>query len=400
MKPSITFRRPALSARAGAWLLVVMSAALTAYFAFEWFKVYSFELGCAFAVVAIGAELLKPHAVSVGFDALRRFDIVSAVGALLVAAAILAFAWVADLSFSAKVRSDSAADRVAGSEAAVDARADRARVNAELAGIKKARPVAELEALVARAPCERRVIVDMQGRRTVCVKDAALMAELGRAKRKAELEADLRTLAGKRGPKMMAADPGASAITLYARAAGAQWATGDKAADEVSVWLALVPVMVVQFGSAFGLWVAGLTGRVASNDNPLPRRSMVARVAGWARRLRRSKVAAQDVPETLVASVAGNSETERGGLVVQMPRPATRKLGLVERPRSVRQLPDDQQLVFEALDRLGGSAESVQALAREMRVHKGEASKRCAAVADLLEFTRDGRALRVTRKAS
>jgi hypothetical protein len=68
--------------------------------------------------------------------------------------------------------------------------------NNELTGIKPARPIAELEALLAAARPQCRIVVTLNRRDTVCSPPPSLVAELGRAKRRAELEGKIERAAG------------------------------------------------------------------------------------------------------------------------------------------------------------------------------------------------------------
>jgi len=88
-----------------------------------------------------------------------------------------------------------------------------------------------------------------------------LIAELARAKRRRELEADLAD-AGARvasGPTVTVADPGASALVTYLSVLGISASAGL-----VAQWLNLVPVLALELGSALaGVLVASVShGRV------------------------------------------------------------------------------------------------------------------------------------------
>jgi hypothetical protein len=139
---------------------------------------------------------------------------------------------------------------------------------AEMDGLKPSRPVSELEALLAAYTPGRncRIQVTIGNRKTVCSPPAALTAELGRAKRRAELEAridkaqaELERLAA---PKQANSD--AAALAGYLAALGL-----DIQTDAINRLLVLLAVLVVECGGGLALAVGmalgqGRAGR--SND--------------------------------------------------------------------------------------------------------------------------------------
>jgi hypothetical protein len=128
-----------------------------------------------------------------------------------------------------------------------------ATAQAELVTLKSSRPVAELEALLASLPrgrgdCTLRGVTGG----LVCSRNAALTAELGRAKRRAELErrmdAAQAELAQVAVPKQANSD--AAALAAYAAALGFSVQT-----DEVNRLLVLLAVLVVECGGGLALAV-------------------------------------------------------------------------------------------------------------------------------------------------
>jgi hypothetical protein len=123
---------------------------------------------------------------------------------------------------------------------------------AELDGLKPARSVAELEPIVEAARPQCRVIASGNKRDTVCAKPPALTAELGRAKRRAQLEATIgeatRELAKTGSAKVANSD--AVALAHYASDLG--WAVD---ADYVSKLLVLLAVLVIECGGGLSLAV-------------------------------------------------------------------------------------------------------------------------------------------------
>ncbi len=246
-------------ARIGALLMIGASATLGTVFAFKLGAAFGLVTAIAMAAMALGGEILKPIAVEAAFaHGLRRP--LRMLTCLLVAGVALAYSFAAEIAVSAGGRDDLVAQREAGSDARKTARTAAKRASDELASLKPARPVDELEALVADAREVCRIEVNLKRRRTVCSKPPALLAELGRAKRRAELEGQLlaaetrQVAAGPAGE----ADPQAAAVTRYLAAAGWKFQQAD-----VATWLPLLPVLLLEIGSAFGLLVARGAGTPA-----------------------------------------------------------------------------------------------------------------------------------------
>lgn len=246
-------------ATTGATLLIAVSAALGAYYGFVVGSSEHIALGVVFATAALGGELLKPFALSTGLDALGRWNVVKASACLALAAVCIAYSLAAELSLAAGSRGDLAASRAQTALATKDARADRQRAETELAGLAPARPVAELQPEIdrlKRSPgangCQR---VDGPTSRRICGKVAEIEAETGRAKRRAELEDAIREATGRSQPIGSAgavhdADPLAAALVIYAGAAG--WTV---TAEALMPWLALIPVLFLELGSALAIVV-------------------------------------------------------------------------------------------------------------------------------------------------
>ena len=132
----------------------------------------------------------------------------------------------------------------------------------ELSSLKASRPVAELEALVAGARPVCRVVVTAGNRQTVCAPPAALVAELGRAKRKAELQATIERADERLGKAPPVANSDAAALRRYLLAVGL-----DVGADRLNDLLVLLAVLMIEAGGGLSLSVAmalsaGQTGRV------------------------------------------------------------------------------------------------------------------------------------------
>ena len=336
-------------ARLGAILIIASSAALGTSYAYKLGNHFGAFVGIAFAAMALGGELLKPIAVERAFAAGLRRPF-TALACLAVAVVAIAYSLAAELAFSAGARGDLTAGRQAAIAAAAEAKAAAQRADDELARVKPARPLAELEALVAGAREECRIVVNLQGRHTVCSKPASLLAELGRAKRRAELEGQIeRSRIVADDNKFGQADPQAAAVVAYLAAAGV---TAEPAT--IATWLHLLPVLLLEIGSAFGLLVArGGEARVP------------ARLAGEHGEKRR-------LPENVI-SLSGK-----------------RRARDLARKTSARVPRAGKHPVLEMLERAGKPL-SVAELAVAMGVSCGEASKRWREVEPQLEVGWSGR---------
>jgi hypothetical protein len=117
----------------------------------------------------------------------------------------------AALGSAAGGRANAAATETAAADARKRAQAAYAAATAELEALKPSRPQGELEALLAAARPVCRVVVQLGKRETLCAPPAALVAELGRAKRRSELReqiAGASAVLGVRPAKQAIARPG------------------------------------------------------------------------------------------------------------------------------------------------------------------------------------------------
>jgi hypothetical protein len=160
---------------------------------------------------------------------------------------------------NAAIEEKDTTDKRTKAQAAYDA------ATAELAGLKPSRLVAEMEAVVEAAKPVCRIVVGNGYRGETCIKPATLTAELGRAKRRVELEQKIEQATAdlaKTGPAKIA-NADAVALAAYLHAIGL---TID--ADRVNKLLVLVAVLCVEAGGGLALAV-GLAlseGRPASGE--------------------------------------------------------------------------------------------------------------------------------------
>jgi hypothetical protein len=149
-------------------------------------------------------------------------------------------------------RANAAATETAISDARSRAQAAYEAARTELAGLKLSRSVAELEALLAAAKPVCRIVVQLGERQTVCSPPAALVAELGRAKRRAELATKVEKSTGELasvGPARVA-NSDAVALATYLAILGI--VVGQETADRL---LTLLAVLVIECGGGLALAV-------------------------------------------------------------------------------------------------------------------------------------------------
>lgn len=246
----------------GAILLIGSSAALGAYYGYTVGSHAHPLVGVVFAAAALGGELLKPFAVARALDFLRSREFLRAVAAASLATVCIIYSVTSELSLASGGRNDLASQRQASADAYERASDRRAQLAAELAAVAPARSAAELEPLVSKllnttgtngckAAPERREA------KKACADIATLRSEIGRANRRADLQAQLNEFDERIGSAPVVApggDPLAVSLSAYASALGV-----SASADSILPWLALVPVLFLELGSALALVALGGT---------------------------------------------------------------------------------------------------------------------------------------------
>lgn len=251
-----------LPAFASAGLLVGASAGLGALAAWSTGSQHGPALGGLLVAAALGLELAKPAAVAGAIRAGWRRPI-QAAGLAVLGIGAIAFSLSAELTLIAGARSDIVAERAGSSQKAADARVTRDRLAEELMALPLARASASIEAEVAAkvtsradlAGCDARWLPSSKAR-GICIEVQQLRAELARAQRRESVASDLASAeAALRGlGAARTADPAAASLVTYAQTAGFQLDPGA-----VGQWLALVPVLALEIGSALAgllLWRA------------------------------------------------------------------------------------------------------------------------------------------------
>jgi hypothetical protein len=240
--------------------LVAASAGFGTVYAWKTGSAHGYLLGGLSVMFAVALEVAKPLAVQGFFSAARAWAFGQALCLAVLAVFAVAYSLTAELSLMAGIRSDVVAARQAQSRTAKDhAKAaehrevERQRIERELATVGKARPAAELKALIAayrsKGVC---AIPDMA---SVCPANK-LNPELGRAERREKLELALAELNQveqfvSAAPIEVKADPAAEALSIYLGLLGIT--VHPATLTEIMI---LVPVLALEIGSALAVVLA------------------------------------------------------------------------------------------------------------------------------------------------
>jgi hypothetical protein len=219
---------------------------------YGWNKGTDFSGSLVWAAVSVGVSIvfaLSWPALLRNIDALCWSRASVALVALLITGA---YSISAALGSAMGGRTNAAATETAITDARSRAQAAYDGARAELAGLKPSRPVAELEAFLAAAKPVCRIVVLVGERQTVCSPPASLVAELGRAKRRAELEMKLEKVRMElaRIEPARAANSDAVALAIYLAALGI-----SIGADTANRLLILLAVVVIECGGGLALAV-------------------------------------------------------------------------------------------------------------------------------------------------
>lgn len=257
--------------------LVLASAGLGAVYAWTTGSQHGAGLAALMVLMAVALEVAKPLSLATAFAAFRSWAIVRGAALALLAAVAIAYSLSAELALMAGARGDVVAERQSildtSTNAATDARRARDRyetASKELAMLQPSRPAGELQAEIDRLlltpGADGCATINGKVTREVCPRVAALKVEKARADRRAELEAimatplpAIATTTTQGGKSVKDADPGTSALATYLAALGFVVPT-----DVLSKWLALVPVLALEVGSA----LAGILVQAISIARP------------------------------------------------------------------------------------------------------------------------------------
>lgn len=244
----------------GAILLIGSSAALGAYYGYTVGSHAHHLIGLVFAAAALGGELLKPFAVARALDFLRAREWLRAGAATALVAVCVVYSVSSELSLASGGRNDLASQRDAAANSYGRAVERREQMAAELAAIAPARTVAEIDPLITKllsVPGTDRCAGSPSRReaKKACADVAILKSEKARAQRRAELQNQL-TSADARIDDLPAVasggDPLAASLSVYASALGI-----SASPDSILPWLALIPVLFLEMGSALALVALG-----------------------------------------------------------------------------------------------------------------------------------------------
>lgn len=243
---------------ASAAALVVASAGFGAVYAWHTGSHHGPLLGALSVVMALGLEGVKPFAIEGIFTALRSWSPGRAVAMAALGLVAVAYSLTAELSLMASTRADNATERTLAGDTADAARARYKDAKTELAALSTARPAGTIAAEIERlkttpglASCDDTTAPGYGPiTRRACTEIATLRAEGEIAAHRERLrqalaaaEHDMATT-----PPTTKGDPAASALATYLAAFGLSVAVAS-----LSEWLALMPVLALEIGSALAL---------------------------------------------------------------------------------------------------------------------------------------------------
>ena len=253
-------------ALASASALVIASAGFGAVYAWSTGSQHGFALGALSVLMAVALECCKPLALANALSAFGSFKLVRGLALALLAVVAIAYSLTAELGLMAGARGDVVAERAAALSELRNSQADAQRARerydtakAELAKLPPSRPAAELqaevEALLLTPGADGCTQINGKVTKSICPQVSALRVELGRAQRRAELETalyrampDIRKSGDPNGAPVGQADPAAAALVVYLTALGFVVAP-----ERLTEWLALIPVLALEVGSALAL---------------------------------------------------------------------------------------------------------------------------------------------------
>lgn len=237
---------------------MIASAGFGAIYAWHTGSYHGPVLGALSVLMALGLEGAKPFAIEGVFAALRSWSIGRAVAMAALGLVAVAYSLTAELSLIASIRADNATERTLAGDSADAARARYNDAKRELDALPSSRPAGTVAAEVERlrttpglASCD-----DTSAKgygpitRRVCAEIATLRAEMETAAQRERLrqtlaaaERDMATT-----PPTTKGEPAASAMATYLAAFGISVAVAS-----LSEWLALMPVLALEIGSALAL---------------------------------------------------------------------------------------------------------------------------------------------------
>jgi hypothetical protein len=240
--------------------LIFAAASIATNAAYGWTRGGDLPSALIWAGVSIAAgitQVLSWPALVTTIDRRQWGKAIASVFALTICASYsitAALGSAAGSRYNAASAEQSAADTRKRAQAGYDA------AQAELAKIEPSRSVAELLPLVEAAKPQCRVRVDSTGRQTVCAKPSGLLAELGRAHRRAELQDKVdKANAVLNATSARQANSDTHALKRYVNAVGLQ-----VSAERLNDLLTLLAVLVIESAGGLALVIA-----LALSEKPL-----------------------------------------------------------------------------------------------------------------------------------
>jgi hypothetical protein len=270
-----TSRTARTLALASAACLVIASAGFGSVYAWSTGSQHGIALGGLSVLMAVALEASKPLALAGSLGAFGSLNLVRGLALILLAAVAVLYSLTSELTLMAGARGDVVAGREAALKASVNAEAEAQRARTryetaktELATLTTTRPAGELQTaidqLLATPGADGCTEINGKVTRTVYPQVAALRTELVQARQRAELQAIIAEPLPivPLSQEIGAADPGATALSVYLAALRIRINSAI-----LSEWLALIPIVALQIGSATAALSAGAYGPTHSSDN-------------------------------------------------------------------------------------------------------------------------------------
>jgi len=256
------------TAKVAAAALIIASSGFGAVYAYRVGAEHSIILGLLTVVFAVSLELLKPLAWAASFNAFASYSFIRGLALLLLGFMGLAYSLLAEFSLISLTRGDLVAHRASTARQSTiqGERIDAARK--ELGALPSTKSVAELQALIDATTC----VPNNQTDKNIagCNRLAKTRVELGRAKRKQELETIIASVAeSKEAPIAIGnEDPGAINLATYLN----MMFGITISADVISKFMALIPALAIEVGSSFSIILVSSLGTL-NNGAAQPRAS-------------------------------------------------------------------------------------------------------------------------------
>lgn len=328
--------------------LTLLAASATMNTAYGWSKGDTFATQCVWAAIAAGSAIIFTLAFPALTKAFENRNWSAVLVALLGLVLFGAHNVTAALGSAAGGRTNAATAEADTADIRNKAHTAYNGAKAELDTLKASRPVAELEPLLEAVRPQCRVVVTSNSRETVCAKPPALVAELGRAKRRAELEAKMAKATEDLSANMrgQVANSDAKALAEYLNGLGFKV---DQ--ERVNKWLVLLAVLLVECGAGISMTI-GLAFSAPTAAAPVSQHGQQAEPA-----------------QTAVAAPVSQLGTPAAILVSQSgspPAAPTDRLGAD---------------IITALNQAGGRVESLRRLADQIGRPRAAITAECKAMA-------------------